>query len=63
MSKAKAVCSPLAGHLKLSFKQRPISEKDMKEMSKVPYASVFGSLMYVMVYTRLDIALEIRVVS
>ena len=63
MSKAKAVCSPLASHLNLSFKQFPISEKDMKEMSKVPYASVVGSLMYVMVYTRLDIAHEIRVVS
>ena len=30
MSKSKAVCSPLAGHLKLSSKQCPTSEKDMK---------------------------------
>ena len=28
----------------------------MKEMRKVPYASVVGSLIYVMVCTRLDIA-------
>ena len=47
MSKAKAVCSPLAGHLKLSSNRCPTSEKDMKEISKVPYAFVVGSLMYV----------------
>ena len=63
MSKAKAVCSPLAGHLKLSSKQCPTSEKDMKEMSNVPYASAVGNLMYVMVYTRPDIAHAIGVVS
>ena len=56
MSKAKTVCSPLVGHLKLSSNQCPKSEKDMKEMSKVPYASVIGSLMYVMVCTRPIIA-------
>ena len=43
MRKAKAVCSPLAGHLKLNSEQCPTSEKDMKEMSKVPYAFVVGS--------------------
>ena len=31
-------------------------------MSKVPYSSTIGSLMYVMVYTRLDIAHVVRVV-
>ena len=63
MSKAKAVCSPLAGHLKLSSKQCPTSEKDMKKMSKVPYAFVVGSLMYAMVCTRPDIAHAVGVVS
>ena len=63
MSKAKAVCSPLAGHFKLSSKQCPTSEKDMKEMGKVPYASVVGSLMYAMVCTRSDIAHAVGVVS
>ena len=63
ISKAKAVCSPLAGHLKLSSKQCLTSEKDMKEMSKVPYTSVVGSLMYYMVCTRLYIAHTVGVVS
>ena len=63
MSKAKAICSPLASHLKLSSKQCSTSEKYMKEMSKVPYAFVVGSLMYPTVYTRPDIVHAVRVVS
>ena len=63
MSKTKAVCSPLASHSKLTSKQCPISEKDMKEMSKVPYASIVSSLMYAIVCTRPDIAHGVRVVS
>ena len=63
MSKAKAVCSPLASHLKLNSKQCPTSEKDMKEMSKVPYTFVVGILMYAMVCTRLDITHVVGVVS
>ena len=63
MSKANAICSPLAGHLKLSSKQCPTSEKDMKEMSKVPYTSAIGSLMYAMVCTRSDISHTVGVVS
>ena len=63
MSKAKKICSPLVDHLKLSSKLCPISEKYMKEMSKVPYAYVVGSLMYVIVWTRPDIAHAIGVVS
>ena len=63
MSKAKAVCSPLAGHLKLSSKKCPTSEKDIKEVSKVPYAFAIGSLMYAMVCTRPDIAHAVGVVN
>ena len=63
MSKAKAVCSPLIGHLRLSSKHCPTSEKDMKKMSKVLYASAICSLMYVMVYTRPYITHEVGVVS
>ena len=55
--------SPLGSHLKLSSKQSPSSEKEKEEMRKVPYASAVGSLMYVMVCTRLDIAHVVRVVN
>ena len=63
MSKAKVVCSPLSSHLKLNSKQCPTSEKDMKEINNIPYASVFCSLMYAMLYTRPDIAHVVGVVS
>ncbi|PKI46120.1 hypothetical protein CRG98_033515 [Punica granatum] len=62
MGNAKLVSSPLASHFKLSSKQCP-SEKEKEEMKKVPYSSAVGSLMYVMVCTRPDIAHSIGVVS
>ena len=63
MHKSKSVNTPLAGHFKLSLKQSPTSEKEMKEMKKIPYSSVVGSLMYVMICTRPDIAYAVGVVS
>ena len=35
----------------------------MKEIRKVPYASIIGSLMYAMICTRLNIAHVVGVVS
>ncbi|KAL5863382.1 hypothetical protein ACOSQ3_000896 [Xanthoceras sorbifolium] len=63
MSKAKSVSSPLASHFKLNASQCPSSKEEKSEMSKVPYASVVGSLMYAMVCTRPDIAHAVGVVS
>ena len=63
MDKLKFVCSPLAGHFKLSSEHYPTSEKEKQEMRKVPYALVFGSLMYAMVFTRPNIAHAVGVVS
>ena len=63
MDKAKPVGCPLAGHFNLNSKQCAISEQDKKEMKKVPYASVVGSLMYAMICTRPNIAHAVGVVS
>jgi ATP-binding cassette subfamily B (MDR/TAP) protein 1 len=63
MQGAKSVASPLAGHQKLSKEQCPSSKEEKEAMSKVPYQSPVGSLMYVMVCTRLDIAYAVGVVS
>ncbi|KAL0551898.1 hypothetical protein IC582_010990 [Cucumis melo] len=63
MSQAKSVSSLLPSHFKLSCKQSPSTNKEREDMSKVPYASAVGSLMYVMVCTRPDIAHAVGVVS
>ena len=57
MKKAKPASTPLAAHFKLSKRDCPQSKEKKLEMSKIPYASDFGSLMYAMVCTQLDIAM------
>uniref|UniRef100_A0A7N2MUY1 Retrovirus-related Pol polyprotein from transposon TNT 1-94 n=1 Tax=Quercus lobata TaxID=97700 RepID=A0A7N2MUY1_QUELO len=63
MNEAKPVSTPLGSHFKLSKEQSPKTEEEREHMSKVPYASAIGSLMYAMVCTRPDIAHAVGVVS
>ena len=63
MENAKAVSTPLPGHLKLTKEMCPKTQEEEDNMSKVPYASAVGSLMYAMVCTRPDIAHAMGVVS
>ena len=63
MHNAKPVSTPFASHFKLSKEMFPKTQEDMDYMSKVPYASAVGSLMYVTVCTRPDIAHAVGVVS
>ncbi|KAL6328733.1 hypothetical protein AAG906_003750 [Vitis piasezkii] len=63
MNEAKPVSTPLGSHFKLNKEQSPKTEEERDHMSKVPYASTIGSLMYVMVCTRPDIAHVVGVVS
>jgi len=63
MEKAKIVSTPLATHFKLSAAMSPKSEHEKKYMENVPYSSAVGSLMYLMVCTRPDIAQAVSVVS
>ncbi|TXG53866.1 hypothetical protein EZV62_019122 [Acer yangbiense] len=44
MNEAKPVTTPLAAHYRLSALQCPTTEKELAEMSKLPYASVVGCL-------------------
>jgi ATP-binding cassette subfamily B (MDR/TAP) protein 1 len=62
MQDAKLVSTLLAPHFKLSLDLCPASDEDIKYMSKVPYSSVVGSLMYAMVYSRPDLAHAMSVV-
>nr|CAN76388.1 hypothetical protein VITISV_037906 [Vitis vinifera] len=63
MNEAKLMSTPLGSHFKLSKEQSLKIEEERDHMSKVPYASAIGSLMYVMVCTRPDIAHAVGVVS
>src|SRR5438132_519777 len=51
MHNVKPVSTPLATHFRLSSALCPVSEDDIEYMSRVPYSSVVGSLMYYMVYS------------
>lgn len=63
MENAKAVSTPLPGHLKLTKDMCPKTPEEETKMSKVPYALAVGSLMYAMVCTRPDIAHAVGVIS
>nr|AAT44257.1 putative polyprotein [Oryza sativa Japonica Group] len=63
MHDAKPVSTPLAAHFRLSSDLCPQSDYDIEYMSRVPYLSVVGSLMYAMVCSRLDLSHALSVVS
>jgi len=63
MHDSKPVSTPIAPHFKLSAAQCPSSEEDVEYMSKVPYSSAVGSLMYVMVCSRPDLSYAMSLVS
>ena len=63
MENDKVVSTPLPSHLELTKEMYPKTQEQEDKMSKVPYASAVGSLMYAMVCTRLDIAHAVGVVS
>ena len=56
MQNAKLVSTPLAIHFKLSKEICPETQEEIDYMSRIPYSSTIGSLMYAMVCTRPDIA-------
>jgi hypothetical protein len=62
MQNEKPVSTPLAIHFKLTKEMCPKTQEEIEYMSRVPYSSTFGSLMYVMVCTRQDIAHGVGVV-
>jgi hypothetical protein len=63
MDGAKSINTPLGSHFRPTKDQSLKTNQEKAYMSKVPYASTIGSLMYAMVCTRSDIAHAVGVVS
>ena len=63
MQDSKPVKVPIPVGVRLSTEQCPKTQEEEEDMSHVPYASAVGSLMYAMVYTRLDISHAVGVLS
>ncbi|XP_051148701.1 secreted RxLR effector protein 161-like [Andrographis paniculata] len=63
MTDAKPSDVPLASNFILSKDQCPKSENDVKYMLNVPHTSAIGSIMYLMVCTRPDLAYSISCLS
>jgi ATP-binding cassette subfamily B (MDR/TAP) protein 1 len=63
MQDSKPISTPLLINFKLSSSISPSNEAERMEMSRVPYASVVGSLMFSMICTRPDIAQAVTAVS
>ena len=63
MEDSKPVNSHIPVGVKLSTEQCPKTQEEEDHMPCVPYASAVGSVMYVMVCTRVDIAHEVGVLS
>jgi hypothetical protein len=63
MENAKPESTPLVNHFRLSTSQCPKIVEETEDMSKFPYASAVGCLMYAMVCTRPDLAHAVSVVS
>ena len=63
MKDSTPVSTSLAAHFKLSSRLCPINDNDKASMSKFPYTSAVGSLMYAMICTRPDLSYAVSVVS
>jgi ATP-binding cassette subfamily B (MDR/TAP) protein 1 len=63
MPDAKKATTPIATHFKMSSTQCLVSDEDIECMSRVPYSSVVGSLMYAMVCPRSDFSYAMSLVS
>ena len=63
MQDSKPVKVPIPVGVKLSVEQCPKTQEEEEYMSRVPYASAVGSLMYAMFCSRPDIARAMGVLS
>ncbi|WVZ90430.1 hypothetical protein U9M48_036732 [Paspalum notatum var. saurae] len=63
MEQSKKGFLPMSHGMRFSEKQCPSSDEERERMSKVPYASAVGSIMYAMICTRPDVSYALSVMS
>ncbi|KAL0440110.1 UNVERIFIED_CONTAM: hypothetical protein Slati_2494000 [Sesamum latifolium] len=63
MEHSKREVLPMRQGIKLSKKQSPKTDEELKRMSNIPYASAVGSIQYVVQCTRPDVAYALSVTS
>jgi hypothetical protein len=63
MEEAKKALLPMSQGIHLSKTQCPTTTDERECMSKVPYASAIGPIMYVMISTRPDVSYALSVTS
>ena len=63
MENSKKGYLPIGHGISLSKKDCPTTLEERERMSRVPYASVVGSIMYAMICTRSDVTYSLGVVS
>ena len=63
MSEANKGFLPFSHGIRLSKTQSPSTSDERSLMSRIPYASVIGSIMYAMICTRPDVAFAISLTS
>ncbi|KAL0405675.1 UNVERIFIED_CONTAM: Retrovirus-related Pol polyprotein from transposon TNT 1-94 [Sesamum latifolium] len=63
MEDSKRRVLPMRHGIKLSKKQSPKTDEELKRMSNIPYASAVGSIQYAVQCTRLDVAYALSVTS
>ncbi|PHT93290.1 hypothetical protein T459_01172 [Capsicum annuum] len=63
MQNTKPISASLAAHFKLSATLSPKTDDERDYMSRVPYSSVVGSLMYMMVCSRPELFNVVSAVS
>jgi len=54
---------PIQSNTKMSKTQSPSTDEEIAEMSRIPYASAVGSIMYAMTCTRPDVSFALSMVS
>ena len=61
MQNSKQGFLPMRYGIKMSKKQSPKTDEELKRMSDIPYVSTVGSIQYVVQYTRPDVAYALSV--